>query len=292
MAYACSRPADVVEYYGDCNILAMELAMKKCFSILISLCLWPLAVSYGQLASPNEVGVAMGHLHLTVTNEAAEKKLWLTLGGTLGKDLSANVAIKIPGVLILLREQKGLPTGGTEGSVIDHVGFRVPNVQAAVKKWQSAGLNVKPGARAEQAFVYTPDNLKLEILQDAAMTVPIAMDHLHFFVPESEVLKMKDWYAKVWGGKPGKRGDVEIVSLPGAELNISKSDGPTAKVKGRVLDHIGFEIKNLEEYCKKQEANGVKFDDQFYMAAHSIGTRHLTDHWGIGMELKDGQWQY
>jgi hypothetical protein len=228
------------------DISAMEFAVKQCLSILIFLCLWPLGISYGQLAPPNEVGVAMGHIHLNVRDEAAEQKFWLTLGGTLGNNLSANVAIKIPGVLILAHKQKEPPTAGSEGSVIDHIGFHVPNVQEAVKRWQSAGLNVKPGARPQQAYVYSPDNLKLEFLEDATMTVPIALHHLQFFVPESDVLKMKDWYVKVWGGKPGKRGDFEIVSLPGVELMISKSDGPKAPTKGRVLDHIGFEILNLE----------------------------------------------
>ena len=250
--------------------------------------------SWAQLAPPNDVGVAMGHIHLNVRDEAAEKKLWLTLGGTLGKELSANVAIKIPGVLILAHKEKDPPIGGSVGSVIDHIGFHVPNVQASIAKWKAAGLDVKPGAngRKDQAFVITPDGLKIEILEDATMTVPIAFHHIHFYVAESEMPKVQEWYAKVWGGKPGMRGQYRTVSLPGVELSIAKAETPTAPTKGRVLDHIGFEIDHLEAYCKKQEASGVKFDDQFYVAAHNIGTRHLTDPWGTSMELKDGQRQY
>ena len=204
------------------------------------------------------------------------------------------MAIKIPGVLILAHKEKTPPIGGSAGSVIDHIGFHVPNVQASVSEWKAAGLNVQPGAngRQDQAYVITPDGLKIEILQDASMTSPIAMDHIHFVVPESEVGKMQAWYAKVWGGKAGKRGQFQTVELPGVELIFAKSDSPTTPTKGRVLDHIGFEIDHLEAYCKKQEANGVKFDDQFYVAAHNIGTRHLTDPWGTYMELTDGQRQY
>jgi catechol 2,3-dioxygenase-like lactoylglutathione lyase family enzyme len=250
--------------------------------------------SWAQLAPPNNAGVAMGHIHLNVRDEAAEKALWLALGGTLGNELSANVAIKIPGVLILIHKEKNPPTAGSVGSVIDHIGFHVPNVQASVSKWKAAGLNVQPGAngRLDQAFVITPDGLKIEILQDASMATPIAMHHIHFFVPESEVGKVQAWYAKVWGGKPGKRGQFATVELPGVEMTISKSDAAAAPTKGRVLDHIGFEIDHLEAYCKRQEASGVKFEDQFYVAAHNIGTRHLTDPWGTYMELKDGQRQY
>ena len=103
---------------------------------------------------------------------------------------------------------------------------------------------------------------------------------------------MKDWYVKVWGGVPGKQGNIETVSIPGVELAIAKSDGPTTPTKGHVLDHIGFEIKNLEAYCKNQESKGIKFEDEFYVAAHNTGTRHVSDLWGVEMELKDGQWQY
>jgi hypothetical protein len=30
--------------------------------------------------------------------------------------------------------------------------------------------------------------------------------------------------------------------------------------KGRVLDHIGFDVKNLAAFCKKLEAAGIKLD--------------------------------
>jgi catechol 2,3-dioxygenase-like lactoylglutathione lyase family enzyme len=264
------------------------------FPILAIIFLLRWEAASAQLGSPNDAGVAMGHIHLNVRDEASEKALWLALGGTLGNELSANVAIKIPGVLILIHREKRPPTGGSVGSVIDHIGFRVPNVQAAVSKWKAAGLRVQSGVngRQDQAFVVTPDGLKIEILQDNTMAAPIAMHHIHFFVPESEMRKMQAWYAKVWGGKPGKRGPFDTVELPGVELTFAGADSLTAPTKGRVLDHIGFEIDHLEAYCKRQEADGVKFEDQFYVAAHNIGTRHLTDPWGTYIELKEGQRQY
>ena len=43
---------------------------------------------------------------------------------------------------------------GTEGTVINHVGFIVPNVQDAVAKWKAAGVAVLPGnnGRLDQAL--------------------------------------------------------------------------------------------------------------------------------------------
>ena len=39
-----------------------------------------------------------------------------------------------------------------------------------------------------------------------------------------------------------------------------KAETAPAPTKGRSLDHIGFEVKGLEEFCKKLQADGVTFD--------------------------------
>ena len=67
------------------------------------------------------------------------------------------------------------PTGGTDGTVVNHVGFIVQNVQESVAKWKAAGVPVQPGnnGRLDQAYVTTPDGLSIEILEDKNQTVPI-----------------------------------------------------------------------------------------------------------------------
>ena len=89
------------------------------------------------------MGVAMGHLHLNVRDVQAEKKLWIALGGVPANQLSANAnreVVKFPGVLVAIAKQREEPAGGSVGSVVDHVGFHVPNVQASMAKWKAAGL--------------------------------------------------------------------------------------------------------------------------------------------------------
>ncbi|MGH9680123.1 MAG: VOC family protein, partial [Candidatus Acidiferrales bacterium] len=67
------------------------------------------------------------------------------------------------------------------------------------------------------------------------------------------------------------------------------SDTPTVGTQGRMLDHIGFEIVNLEEFCKKAEANGVKFDTPFTKRPDlGISLAFLTDPWGTRIELNEG----
>jgi hypothetical protein len=59
--------------------------------------------------------------------------------------------------------------------------------------------------------------------------------------------------------------------------------------KGRALDHIGFELKNLDAFCKELEAKGVKFDQPYSKTRHrSFASAELTDPWGTSIELTEG----
>ncbi len=59
--------------------------------------------------------------------------------------------------------------------------------------------------------------------------------------------------------------------------------------KGRTLDHIGFEVTNLEAFCKRLQASGVRFDEPFSKTRHkSFASAELTDPWGTSIELTEG----
>jgi len=248
-------------------------------------------VSRAQLAGPNDTGVSMGHVHLFVQDVDAAKKFWIAVGGTPFK-FGPNEGAKFPGVLILVR--KGEPAGGTVGSVINHFGFNVPNVPEALAKWKAAGLKTELGQNPGQCFLFTPDDMtRVEILENKSLTVPIAFHHVHFFVPDaggnSSVLEIQSWYAKTFGAKPGKRGQFDAADLPGVNLTFTKSETPTVPTKGRMLDHIGFEINGLEAFCKKAEAGGMKFDLPFTKRPElGISMAYITDPWGTYIELTEG----
>jgi hypothetical protein len=55
------------------------------------------------------------------------------------------------------------------------------------------------------------------------------------------------------------------------------------------VDHVGFEVKHLEEFCKKLEANGVKLDVPYRKAPSAgIAIAFLTDPFGTYVELTEG----
>ena len=55
------------------------------------------------------------------------------------------------------------------------------------------------------------------------------------------------------------------------------------------MDHIGFEVKNLEASCKRLEQNGVKFDSPYKKDPElGMSTAFFTDPWGTYIELTEG----
>src|SRR5207247_10307956 len=184
----------------------------------------------GQAFPPNEAGVTMGHWHLNTRNIEATRKIFMAMGGA--EFPGDNARVRFPGVLVILREQA--PTGGTVGSVVNHVGFIVPNVQESVARWKAAGIPVLPGnnGRTDQAFVVTPDELRIEILEDKNQKFPIQHHHVHFFVPESSIPEIQAWYSKTFGAKPGMRGQNRAADLPRVNLTFSSPDMPALTTTG------------------------------------------------------------
>ena len=58
--------------------------------------------------------------------------------------------------------------------------------------------------------------------------------------------------------------------------------------KGRSLDHIGFEVKNLDEFAKRLEGLGMKLDSPSQQLPDSkMRVAFLTDPWGTYIELTE-----
>src|SRR5215510_5064567 len=140
--------------------------------------------------------------------------------------------------MLNLRPPTQPSAGGTDGSVVNHVGFTVQNVQEAVAKWKAAGVPVAPGAnnRQDQAWVTTPDGLRIEILENKAQKFPIQHEHVHFVVQEAAIPEIQAWYGKIFGAKASVRNNAPIADVPGTQLRFNKAPQALATTKGRVLD--------------------------------------------------------
>jgi catechol 2,3-dioxygenase-like lactoylglutathione lyase family enzyme len=123
------------------------------------------------------------------------------------------------------------------------------------------------------------------------LDLPIIAHHLHLYLVEDAdaVQEAQRWYARMFGGAPGTRWRYDAVDLPGINLNFSyNADAGGAPTRGRMLDHIGFEITDLEAFCQRLEAQGVTLDVPYTLHSSGIGYAFLTDPWGVYIELTEG----
>jgi uncharacterized glyoxalase superfamily protein PhnB len=117
--------------------------------------------------------------------------------------------------------------------------------------------------------------------------MPIRHEHIHFFfLPEAETPKAQAWYAKTFGGKAGTRNNAPVVDVPGGQLRFAKADTKQAPTRGRVLDHIGFDVKDHQAVVRKIEAEGITLDEPVRKSATTGNTvTYITDRWGTRIEI-------
>lgn len=244
-----------------------------------------------QLAAPNAEGISLGHIHLAVKNVDAQKQFWTgMMGGTLVKNGPLEL-IQFPGVFIMFRQAD--PAGPPEGSIVNHFGFVVKDLPAELAKWKGGGLKIEQGENPNQGYVTAPDGIRVEFFGDTSLSAPVVMNHIHFY--PADIPAMQAWYAKTFGGVAGKRarvarpGWIDSVDVPGVNLSFSQGEKGLVPTKGRSLDHIGFEVKNLDAFVQKLQAQGIKLDVAPRAVPNtSVKIAFITDPWGTYIELTEG----
>jgi hypothetical protein len=153
------------------------------------------------------------------------------------------------------------------------------------------------------AYFLGPDGVKIELVTndqkagDQKDAAPIVAHHIHFI--NKQYVEMQQWYMKAFDAtlRAGQTDFFIGADLPGVgySLNFFRWEGdqsithvPTA---GRVVDHVGFEVKNLEAFCKALEAKGIKAIRPYKKkdaAMNNIATATIMDPWGVSIELTEG----
>jgi catechol 2,3-dioxygenase-like lactoylglutathione lyase family enzyme len=252
--------------------------------------------------------VVYGHHHINTTDMAAQKRFYVeTLGGRLATIGTNNLeVVEFPNVFLFFRPMQA-PTAGTIGSTVNHIGFSVPDLPPVVAKLKAAGFkmitseSVAATVRVADdiaaaspttniAFVLGPEDVKVELVEVTTQATPIQLHHVHFFGEQRD--QMQAWYAKVFGAaaQPANPNQAFVMAtLPGVTLSFSPSPTPTMATQGRALDHIGFEVKNLEAFTKKLEADGIPLTVSYRtVPALGVAIAFIKDPWGTNIELTEG----
>jgi predicted enzyme related to lactoylglutathione lyase len=278
------------------------------FAILTLFVLAPVSSASAQLTAAKDGPIVYGHHHVNVTSVDESKKFWVdALGGVLTRFGTNNTEIvKFPNALLFMRAQK--PSGPSKGTTLDHIGFSVTNLRQVVDRIKAGGFRMVTAAEAPPnvpvkddigvveggpvtgiAYALSPDAVKVELVEIKAQAAPIASHHLHFFGAQKE---MHAWYMQTFGATAASSANPAAfvsASLPGLGMNFSPSKEPVAGTQGRALDHIGFEVKNLEAFTKKLEAQGIKLAVPYrQVPALGIAIAFISDPWGTYIELTEG----
>jgi catechol 2,3-dioxygenase-like lactoylglutathione lyase family enzyme len=255
--------------------------------LLLALALLIATPAFAQLAPLNAAGATIGHIHINAADVDAQSRFWTSVGGKIVQREKITM-VQFPGIYILLRKQDS--TGGTVGSTINHFGFYVRDFAGSVARWKAAGLTWEPvkNPQVGQGFLTGPDSVRIEIYENSAIPTPMQMHHVHLFV--SDPLEAQKWYVQTFGATAGKRAQYETAIVPGAEITLAKADTPQAPTKGRSVDHMGFEVRNIDAFVAKLQAAGIKTDGAIRNSANASGLRivYITDPWGTEIEITEG----
>lgn len=250
--------------------------------------------AFAQLAEPNQVGVRMGHMHLNVRDVDAQKHFFVDqLGGTLVKNGPLEL-IQFPGVYVMLRKTDN--PAPPAGSIVNHFGFVVKDMPGALARWKAANIGIEPTENPNEVYLLGPDGIRIEVYGEPALPTAISMNHIHF--APSDVPGIKRWYVNAFGANPGRRPCVaclarprmiEADDLPGVNLTLPATPTPQAPTKGRAIDHIGFDVVNLEAFVASLAARGINLEAPIRTVPNTqVKVAFLTDPWGTYIELTEG----
>ena len=136
-------------------------------------------------------------------------------------------------------------SGGSDGSVIEHLGFSVADLDATMRALAAIGTKVvepisaKPGLY-KAALIESPWGTRVQLLQDPEL---LGLHHVQLRSPDPG--RTDQWLLDTFGGERTKiHGQLEAVKyagIPGfTTVFIVAAKGASVPSQGRAIDHIGW----------------------------------------------------
>ncbi len=286
--YFCNMPMNTI-LFTTLNLITPKFRNIKCLLIVLITFLYTIP-GQAQLAAPNEKGVTFGHIHLNVSDIELHARLWpKVFGGALVKK-EALTGIKIPGVLIFFRQ--GEPTAPSRETVIDNIGLKVRNIDVILSEWQTLGYEVgKTFVDADNiphAYITMPNGTMLELVEDPKLKTKAELKHIHYATPKYQELVA--WYTDLFGASPQPSGEHEKKAyIPGSMLRFSKSATDRKPTVNTAIDHIGFEVEDMEKFVETLQTKEVKIElGPRYIESIDLWILFFTDPGGARFEVTQG----
>ena len=136
-------------------------------------------------------------------------------------------------------------SGGSQGSVIEHLGFSVPDLDAKMRELAAINTKVIEPAKSEPglyktALIESPWGTRIQLVQDSEL---LGLHHVQLRLPDTE--GAYGWLLDKFGGERTKiRGLVDSVKYAGtggfSTVYILIAQGESVPSQGRTIDHIGW----------------------------------------------------
>ncbi len=161
--------------------------------------------------------------------------------------------------------------GSTQGTGVNHIGFSYPDLAAKMAELESVGVRGS-GVRLQRfpdgatlrdvpglfklGFIFDPWGTRIEMVED-----PDYLGFHHIHLSAADPAATLAWYQDVFGGESASlKGQLAGLLFDDVWLLVSKhAEGTPATTEGRAIDHIGFEVADLDAAAPEMRGNGVVF---------------------------------
>ena len=201
------------------------------------------------------------HVHM-VAPDPAKAAQWYAahLGGATG---SGDDRVTWGETILAFIKASG-PVEPSAGTVIDHIGFSVANLEMKIEEVRTAGATVLDPIRDVPgvfriAFIQDPWGGKVELVEDPDIR---GFHHVHLRVPDAAAAL--SWYERMFGGVRGKlKGRIDGVRYGDVWLLAQSSGGKDVPLpKGHAIDHIGWRPENLDTEVVSLQGKGAKITSE------------------------------
>lgn len=164
--------------------------------------------------------------------------------------------------------------GGSAGTGVDHIGFSYADLPKKMAELEDVGVRGS-GVRLQRfddgslirdipglfkiAFIFDPWGTRIEMVEDKDT---LGFHHIH--LSSTDPAKALDWYANNLGGNRAKLKD----RLDGLHYSNDiwvlasqyREQGRPAATENRAVDHISFELANLDQAVAAMKDRGVEIN--------------------------------
>jgi catechol 2,3-dioxygenase-like lactoylglutathione lyase family enzyme len=182
--------------------------------------------------------------HIHVNEPAAEASVWWEKNIPGGRRITESPNRIMYGAVRLMFLGR-TSTGPSEGSVIEHLGFSVADLDGKMR--ELAAINTKVVSPAAQipgayraAMIESPWGTRIQLVQDPEL---LGLHHVQLRAPDPEAYYA--WLVEKLGGQRTKlKGQIDAVTFPGSggftTVHIIVARGDSVPSQGRAIDHIGW----------------------------------------------------